>query len=390
MSDLPLPTLFSRALAAASKASNLPTAADGTQELIQGALADLRRLNSRIVSLSLFSPNETLEDIATRDLVFLFVSYVCAEVQGRVRTVNGEERIITLKEAQTYLRTFLSNLENYNIVPEEERQLHEQKGSAIGDPAMRRETKIKQYKKEKELRTRIEAVRKRRRQRPVEGASTTDFDLIASLLPSPSATSADDDEDDDETDEILRETALLLLRLTYAQAHAQLESMDQETQILLNAPPPPPLLQSPGQQDQRGKRKEEEDTWRLDSPATRGDQGPLLDPAGKPLRPFTILSSDAADRARLQSQVFGPGHRLPTMSVDEYLEIERQRGNIITGGGAASAAAPTDSEQLAIDAEADGTAEGAEKEEQKRLKDENWARYTDENPRGAGNTMNRG
>lgn len=53
----------------------------------------------------------------------------------------------------------------------------------------------------------------------------------------------------------------------------------------------------------------------------------------QPLRPFTILPSDAGERARLQSQVFGPGHRLPTMSIDEYLEIERQNGNILTGGG---------------------------------------------------------
>lgn len=56
----------------------------------------------------------------------------------------------------------------------------------------------------------------------------------------------------------------------------------------------------------------------------------------------------------------------------------------------ASAAKPTTSEQLALDAEQDGTAFGATKEEAKRQKDENWARYTDENPRGAGNTMNRG
>ena len=56
----------------------------------------------------------------------------------------------------------------------------------------------------------------------------------------------------------------------------------------------------------------------------------------------------------------------------------------------ASEAEPTSSEQLALDAEMDGTKEGGEKDEEKRLKDENWARYTDENPRGAGNTMNRG
>jgi immunoglobulin-binding protein 1 len=51
---------------------------------------------------------------------------------------------------------------------------------------------------------------------------------------------------------------------------------------------------------------------------------------------------------------------------------------------------PTTSEQLALDAEMEGTSFGEEKAEEKRLKDENWARYTDENPRGQGNTMNRG
>jgi immunoglobulin-binding protein 1 len=55
----------------------------------------------------------------------------------------------------------------------------------------------------------------------------------------------------------------------------------------------------------------------------------------QPLQPFTILPSGAGgdDRTRLREQVFQPDHRLPTMSIDEYLEIERQRGNILTGGG---------------------------------------------------------
>jgi len=69
------------------------------------------------------------------------------------------------------------------------------------------------------------------------------------------------------------------------------------------------------------------------------------------------------------------------MSVDEYLAIEAERGNILDGTGEG----PTDSELLAIAAEDDD-----EKAEEKRLKDEKWAQYADENPKGAGNTMNRG
>lgn len=53
----------------------------------------------------------------------------------------------------------------------------------------------------------------------------------------------------------------------------------------------------------------------------------------QPLRPFTILPAGTTDRQRLQAQVFQPDHRLPTMSIDEYLAIEQERGNVITGGG---------------------------------------------------------
>jgi immunoglobulin-binding protein 1 len=56
----------------------------------------------------------------------------------------------------------------------------------------------------------------------------------------------------------------------------------------------------------------------------------------------------------------------------------------------ASLERPTTSEQLALDAEQDGSAFGARREEERRQKDEKWAMFTDANPRGAGNTMNRG
>ena len=56
----------------------------------------------------------------------------------------------------------------------------------------------------------------------------------------------------------------------------------------------------------------------------------------------------------------------------------------------ASADAPTESELLELAAEQDGTMRAEEKGEQKRLKEENWAQYAEANPKGAGNTMNRG
>ena len=57
--------------------------------------------------------------------------------------------------------------------------------------------------------------------------------------------------------------------------------------------------------------------------------GPLLSADGKPLRPFTLLDN----RETIKQGVFRSGHNLPTMTIDEYLDEERRRGNIIEGGG---------------------------------------------------------
>lgn len=70
------------------------------QDLLQFSLTHLRTLQSRIASLSLFSPNENSEDIATRDLVYLLVPYVCAQVQDRVKAVERDERLASLTVAK--------------------------------------------------------------------------------------------------------------------------------------------------------------------------------------------------------------------------------------------------------------------------------------------------
>ncbi|KAI6045563.1 TAP42-like protein [Pisolithus marmoratus] len=386
-STQPLPVLYARALSTASRADNLPTADDETQELLRSTLSDLKQVNSRVTALALFSANDTLEDISTRDLVYLTVPFVLAEVENRSKFTEADERVVNLSQVQNHLKTFISNLGHLGVVSEAERTLHTQL-PLLKDAAKRREVKIQQYKAERDLRARIHAVRKYRRQRPVDSESSNIFDLTLSLLPPTSRSSAANDDDENETEDILREASLLLLRLCYVQACSQLESLEQELELLRNVPPPQP---PPLANERRGKVKEEEEAlWRLERTSRISGGGALLDPSGKPLQPFTILPSGASDRARLQAQVFRPSHRLPTMTIDEYLEVERQRGNIVTGGGRQSEERLTSSEQLAVDSEMEGTAFSEMKSEEKRRKDEQWAQFKDANPKGAGNTMNRG
>jgi immunoglobulin-binding protein 1 len=277
-----LADLFSKALTSAAKGYNLPTVEESTQELFASALRDLTTVNTLISDLSLHSSNETLEDISTRSLVYLLVPYVTAEVRARTSIPDPEERIAHLLRTQQYLRTYVSNLQQFEIVTVEERELFDKSPSTV--PVMqRRELKIRQYKKEKELRTKVETIRKRRHQSISTTTAPSDFDLIASILPSGAG---EDDDDDDESDDILREATLLLLRLMYTQARNQLDSTEQEFELLRSAISQQRSAPNDDQPDDgRTKEKQDSDIWKLDRPDP--STGPLLDPKGRVCEPYT-------------------------------------------------------------------------------------------------------
>lgn len=113
---------------------------------------------------------------------------------------------------------------------------------------------------------------------------------------------------------------------------------------------------------------------RLDGPLAQARRGgPLLSTSGKPLQPFTLTDK----RTQLRDGVFRPGHNLPTMSIDEYLEEERRRGGIIEGGGNNAPAPEIDEDNMALaDAET--------------IKAREWDEFKESNPKGSGNTLNRG
>lgn len=190
-------------------------------------------------------------------------------------------------------------------------------------------------------------------------------------------------------------------------AFNELISINAEIELLSSMPNMSELPSSSSSSylDPRQKRREEEDQqWRLDNPSQSllGPATPsqLIDSSGRILRPFTILpssnissssTSNIDTRLRLQNQVFGPGYRLPTMSIDDYLDIERERGNILQGGGPKNTAEVNQEreDKKAFEEEEDN-AEGERRREEKRLKDVQSDEWKDTHKRGEGNRMNMG
>jgi immunoglobulin-binding protein 1 len=153
-----------------------------------------------------------------------------------------------------------------------------------------------------------------------------------------------------------------------------MENINREVEVLALAPPTPtPISPGASEKDYRERNgKLDEYSDRLDTRLLAVNSGPMLSKDGKPLRPFTLLDS----RQRLQNGVFRSGHNLPTMTIDEYLEEERARGGIIEGGGEQPVAEPDE--------------DNYEKDDAETMKAREWDEYVEANPKGSGNTLNRG
>ena len=142
-------------------------------------------------------------------------------------------------------------------------------------------------------------------------------------------------------------------------------------------PPPGPEQREADYRERTGQRKDPYSD-RLDPPISQlahgGKAGPILNRDGKPLRPFTLLDG----RQRLRDGVFRPDHSLPTMTIDEYLAEEKRRGGMIDGGGEQSGRPPEPDE------------DNLDKADAETMKARVWDEFTEANPKGSGNTLNRG
>jgi len=355
------------------------TTSDEYKSTVSSAIEDYQTCLNLISSVSLFSPNELLEDLSTSDLPYLLVNHHLAELVQKLPSSSPRERSLLLSQARDAYERYLHLLDSYALHSPTHKKLLEaytdspttfSTVSAGGDPTARRNAKIANFKAEKELRAKLEFLRNR--------PEYADFDNEDS---NNSRTGGGDEE-------AVRAVHLANLEYTTHMTFQALESLNREAEMLAMAPDPnqshqrdDPRHQQQAEDDARRRRgggpSQEDYSDRLDKafgPRGARPGGPILSREGKPLQPFTLLGN----RQELAKGVFRPGHNLPTMTIDEYLEEERARGGIIEGGGDASWHRPEPDE------------DDYEKADAETMKAREWDEFVEHNPKGSGNTLNRG
>ncbi|KAI8075096.1 TAP42-like protein [Gongronella butleri] len=355
--SLSLGELFAKgqSLVAFLEDTTLPSTDFEYQAKVQEATHALEQALHLIDRSGMFSSNELIDDVAPSDLKFLLTSSFLGNVM--LKSTNGKiSRADVLDTSKKYYTQFLSTCQDHQLMSKADLQYYEQQASTVRrSAAEQREGKIARYKREKALKETMQQLRQQ-----LDEAQAGEKHKNKTL-----------------DDDLEREWVLAMIDMEILRALEQLHGIDQE--IVMVKEMERMQLDRDRQQgvsaaSSSSKKSTDYDPDRLDTlPWSQRRGGPLLSKEGRPLQPFVITNK----RQQIKDQVFRPGHNLPTMTIDEYLEQERERGGIIEGGGEPPEKKEIeDNDYEALDAET--------------MKKREWDEFTEANPRGWGNRGNKG
>ncbi|KAL8095726.1 PP2A regulatory subunit TAP46 [Apium graveolens] len=391
MEEMSLPSLFEQARTIHLLASE--SSAD--KEMVRKGCQALTQCEEMIGKLGLFSTNESKEDITTTNLKYILVPYYLAELTEK--TVEGD-RLQILKASLVKLKEFVSFCEAMELVPEEELE------ASAGGPKSnvdRRAKKIARFKRQRAAESKLLEIKesKERRMRSTR----------ASALSTPVEAEEEDVLDYDGEEE--REAWLITISLDICKAFDLMEMLKKEEEMLTAMKE---MQLQDGDEgisqailDERAKTAED---WhrgaaaraRYTKPAApitcatfvqdvlegraqvsqaheHKHQQPLI------FGPASLVGGRVtSERERMAAQVFQPGHRLPTMSIEEAGLTEMNMMNDWQER-TAKMMAEANSSWYNDGQKAKQGEEEDEDDDAAQDKARAWDDWKDENPRGAGN-----
>ncbi|ODV86315.1 hypothetical protein CANARDRAFT_6802 [[Candida] arabinofermentans NRRL YB-2248] len=356
--NIPLSKRYSDALKSLSNLQNSPYRKDSKefQNQLSETLNELKNVKSTLNQLSLFSMNESLDEVDTRYIKYLAMDYHLAQAMenGGMSPSGGgpKARLANLKLVDSMYLQFLYTLDNYGVLSEAQSKMLDSFENAydpkldevrVKDGVRRREAKIESYKLEKELEAKVKIIE-------------------------------DENAWENLDDEVVRAVYVDQLKLLALKAFGNLEGNLLECEVLSGMP------------DMSSFHKVEEiksDDRENNKKSNRFDEGytdklesltkPVLSKEGKVLRPFTIVSSNST-RDKLRQKVQGTGQYLPTMSVEELIDYELKNGGMV--------ADELPEKEFDEDDEVDVDRLTYSKRE--------WDEFAEANRKGSGNTQNLG
>ncbi|TMW65232.1 hypothetical protein Poli38472_009399 [Pythium oligandrum] len=259
--------------------------------------------------------------------------------QSGTESTNDQERNVLLRirflrEADVFHTQFLDRAEQMRILTEKKRREQYERMESKKF-SLSRDEKIERFKMQRDLEKKLAAVQERKKQ--LKG------------------------EEDDDLEDIEREQLMTFIQLGVIKSMDEQASINQERDML----------------ETMVKMNQSSDKRDLFTDAHR----PPPPQQGQGISVTHINPQFEMRRETIRSEVFQPGHRLPTMSLEEYADrevadaMERQKRE------AEAPQAPRRYEQLLEEGEEDnhGLVDEA------TYKDRAWDDWKDANPRGIGN-----
>ncbi|XP_067454558.1 immunoglobulin-binding protein 1 [Thunnus thynnus] len=321
--------------------TNEPLGSNNIQVRVKRGISMLEEASRMAAQLDLFSRNEELQETATAELKYLLLPALLGALT--MKQTSREKRLEIVQTARAYFMDFLRRCKEYNISqfelpksangntsPDEASENRHSAVKPVHGPsdlvamAAQRQAKIERYRLKKELEARLSDV-----QRAVDSGQADD--------------------------EVSRDFYLLNVRRWVTVCLEEVESIDQELEIL--------------------KKMDVLKQGAVEQPAQ---------PPRPPMKPF-ILTKDS-----MQARVFGAGYpSLPTMTVDDWYEQHRKRGALPDQGIPRRVAMEEDSDVKEREEE-EKEKKAENDDEESLLKARNWDDWKDTHRRGYGNRHNMG
>lgn len=305
------------------------------KEKLSEILKQFLLLQLKIDKNGTFSKNEELDDIKSEDVKYLLLPYYVGKTFQLLKTDGMKQRRLHLLKVEANFESFISRCSEYRLLTKEQERLHDQKDVSI-DPSTARNQRISGERDKLELKKKIDFLNYKKEKLR---------------------------EENDDLEELEREIYIEKVKMAIIDVLLGKKVREQEMQLLEFAA----MREASGAEPFKPEAPKPLKVTRL-----------TKDPSGNIHSQNIPIKPTVSQREQIYRDVFKPNTNGPTMSLEEYAEIEmkdlherskRER----------EANEKRENENMLLENDDEDALD------RKRQQDSAWDDWKDLNPKGQGN-----